>query len=153
VQPDQDRLEVLSPDECVRLLRTRSFGRIGLSADALPVVLPVNYVVVDHSVVIRTGKGTRLSAAARNAIVAFEVDDVDRESGLEWSVMIQGLATETTARTCAQIADAPELARWIDAVGNRHFSISVDRISGRRLRAPGPLPRRVAAVHAGQEPG
>ena len=130
---DANGLEVLPPAECVRLLRTQSLGRMGLSADALPIVLPVNYVVMGDFVVIRTGRGTRLAAATRNAIVAFEVDEVDPETGLGWSVMVQGLARESTPATAEELANEPALARWMDPDTSKHFSISIDLVSGRRL--------------------
>ena len=77
VQRDLNGLEVLDPSECMRLLGSVSLGRIGLSSDALPVVLPVNFVLVGDQIVVRTRRGTKLAAATRNAIVAFEVDQLD----------------------------------------------------------------------------
>ena len=56
-------LELLSPEECEQLLAQQSIGRVGISMGALPVVLPVNYAMLDGDVVIRTGAGTKLDAA------------------------------------------------------------------------------------------
>ncbi len=135
VELDLNGLEIVSPEECVRLLRTRSLGRIGLSAEALPVILPVNYVLKDDMVVIRTRRGTKLARATRNSIVAFEVDEIDQATGSGWSVMIQGLAREASAQTAHAMATEPALARWLDPVTSKHFSISIDRMSGRRLHS------------------
>jgi hypothetical protein len=40
---DRNGLEVLSRHECLRLLGTATLGRIGVTSDALPTVLPVNF--------------------------------------------------------------------------------------------------------------
>lgn len=40
-------LEALSPEECLTLLRDNVVGRIGLTVDDLPTVLPVNYRLVE----------------------------------------------------------------------------------------------------------
>ena len=130
---DADALEILSTNECLRLLGTRSLGRIGLSAAALPLVLPVNYVLIDGVIVIRTRRETALATATRDAVVAFEVDDHDAASDLGWSVMIQGRAHETPPAIAAALVDEPALARWSNAAENRHFSISLDVVSDRRL--------------------
>jgi len=141
---DLNGLEIVSPEECLRLLRTRSLGRLGLSTDALPVILPVNYVVRDDLIVIRTRRGTKLARATRNSIVAFEVDEIDQTSGSGWSVMIQGLAREAPPQIAEAMASEPALARWLDPVTSKHFSISIDRMSGRRLHPVAALDRHGA---------
>ena len=63
-----------------------------LTARALPVVLPVNFALLDGDIVWRSAQGTKLNAASAGFVVAFEVDryEADRREG--WSVMVQGLA-------------------------------------------------------------
>jgi nitroimidazol reductase NimA-like FMN-containing flavoprotein (pyridoxamine 5'-phosphate oxidase superfamily) len=134
MQVDEDGLEVLDHDECLRLLASRSFGRIGLSADALPTIVPVNYAVVDDQIVIRTRRGTQLARATRDAVVAFEVDEFDERTGTGWSVVIRGLARELTDRAQDAPADAALLDRWHEPEG-RHVGVSIDLVSGRRLCA------------------
>jgi uncharacterized protein len=141
VEHDSNGLEVLSGPECLRLLGTRSLGRIGLSIDALPAVLPVNYVVVDDHVVIRTGRGTKLATATRNTIVAFEVDDIDAETGEGWSVMVRGLAREVSDPPELEFAREAPLAAWLDPEHSRHVAVSTDLVSGRRVSARTPAPR------------
>jgi nitroimidazol reductase NimA-like FMN-containing flavoprotein (pyridoxamine 5'-phosphate oxidase superfamily) len=130
---DVNGLEVLSPEECVRLLGTRSLGRIAISSGALPVILPVNYVVIGDQVVVRTRRGTRLAAATRHAIVAFEVDEIDDGSGGGWSVMVQGVAREIIDPPALVEARAAVLARWIDPSDGRYVGVSLDVVSGRRI--------------------
>ena len=69
--------EVLGLAECQRLLGTVSIGRIVFTVGALPAVHPVNFVVDGDEILFRTNSATKLAAATRNAIVAFEVDAFD----------------------------------------------------------------------------
>jgi nitroimidazol reductase NimA-like FMN-containing flavoprotein (pyridoxamine 5'-phosphate oxidase superfamily) len=130
---DSNGLEVLDHAECLRLLASASLGRIGLSSGALPVVLPVNFTVIDDQIVVRTRRGTRLSTATRNAIVAFEVDELDPETGAGWSVMVQGLAREVSDVIDLASPRHAALARWIDPHDARDVAISIDVVSGRRV--------------------
>ena len=83
-------LELISEDEAVELLSTREVGRVGVTIGALPAIFPVNFRVIDGAVVFRTGEGSKLAAAARGAIVAFEVDDYDVAGRTGWSVLVVG---------------------------------------------------------------
>lgn len=135
MEVDANGLEVLDAEECIRLLGTRTLGRIGVSIDALPAVLPVNYVMDGDHVVIRTSRGTKLSAATRHNIVAFEVDDIDPATGIGWSVMVRGLAREISDPPRLALAQSAELANWLDPERSRHVSVSTDLVSGRRVHA------------------
>jgi hypothetical protein len=80
---DHAGLEILDVDQCLRLLRSVQVGRVALSTPAAPLIFPVNFVVLDTSVVFRTGEGTKLDAAIRNVAVAFEADAVRRTIGCQ----------------------------------------------------------------------
>ena len=68
-------LEVLSDDECRRLLATGGVGRVAVPGEP-PIVRPVNFAFDENRIVIRTGAGPLWSAACRSVLVTFEVDDV-----------------------------------------------------------------------------
>ena len=89
---DRNGLEVLDRDECLRLLDSATLGRVAVTSAAVPTVLPVNFRLAGDRIVFRTGKGTKLAAATRNAVVAFEVDDIDPVQHTEWSVVVTGVA-------------------------------------------------------------
>ena len=89
-------MEMLSDDECIDLLRQVPVGRIAVTVDALPVIIPINFAVVDGAVVFRTPPGTKLAAATASAVVAFEVDSYEADGRTGWSVMVQGMASEVT---------------------------------------------------------
>lgn len=131
---NRNDLQVLSRDECLHLLRGAGIGRVGLSMDALPVVLPVNFVVAGERIIFRTGQGTKLSAALRNAVVCFEVDEIDADHRTGWSVVVTGTARQLTGSEAADAA-ALDLDPWSPATGDNFIAINVDLVSGRRVGA------------------
>jgi nitroimidazol reductase NimA-like FMN-containing flavoprotein (pyridoxamine 5'-phosphate oxidase superfamily) len=132
MEVDRNGLEVLDRVECLRLLRSTPVGRLGFSTGALPTILPVNYVVDGDRLLVRTGPGSKLDAAIRNAVVAFEADEVDEEQQLGWSVVVTGMASEAHPDDGRQ-ADLSSLDRWAPQGDGRVLAISLDVMSGRRL--------------------
>lgn len=127
-------MEVLSRDDCLRRLGPTGIGRVAVSFGALPAVLPVNYAVLDGDVVFQTTPGTKLAAATRNAVVAFEVDDIDRLSHMGWSVMVVGPAHEVTDPAELAATGRLPLTRWVRGGGPPSVvRIRAARISGRQL--------------------
>ncbi len=117
---------MLSREECLRLLAVTPIGRLVFTHRALPAVQPVNFVLDGETVVIRTAIGSRLAAATRDAVVAFEIDDIDARTGSGWSVTVLGRARgvsdpEEVARL------APPAAAAVDAVGVRPLRDAVGR--------------------------
>jgi nitroimidazol reductase NimA-like FMN-containing flavoprotein (pyridoxamine 5'-phosphate oxidase superfamily) len=129
---DRSGLVILTRPECVELLKTASVGRIALSVGALPVVLPVNFGMLDDDIVLRTVPGSRLEAAARNAVVAFEVDRLEEPERDGWSVLVQGLASEIADPDEVDRARRVPLPPWLGAHGV-YLRIASRFMSGRRL--------------------
>lgn len=127
-----NNLEVLDPSTCLALLADHSIGRVGLSIDALPVVLPVNYVVEGGRIMIRSGQGSKLDAALRNAVVCFEVDEIDPRRGTGWSVLVTGVARRLVGEA-ALMASVLPLHSWSPTAGDHFIAIGIDMISGRRV--------------------
>lgn len=130
---DSSRLEVLSVEECLHLLGTAKVGRVVLSIGALPVALPVNYMLVEGCILFFTGIGSKLGAAARNTVVGFEVDRIDESAQSGWSVLAVGPASEVLDAGMVEMAEDSGLRAW--AAGDRSHLIRVDprRITGRRV--------------------
>jgi nitroimidazol reductase NimA-like FMN-containing flavoprotein (pyridoxamine 5'-phosphate oxidase superfamily) len=136
MEVDRNGLEVLSRKDCLALLAEVPVGRIGLSIDALPVVLPVNFCLdaERERIVLRTAPGTKLQAAALGSVVAFQVDDFDAMGHTGWSVLVQGLASV--------IDDPSEISRlrhmhlrpWANDDTDYWVQISLDLVAGRRVR-------------------
>ena len=129
---DPNALGVLGRADCLQLLSSVAVGRIGLSSDALPVILPVNFAVDGEQVLVRTSRGTKLDAATRNAVVAFEADDIDVDGRSGWTVTVTGVAREVPAQEIAAL-DLSQLHRWAPKEDERVIAISLDVMTGRRL--------------------
>ena len=129
-QIDRNGLEVLDRAECIRLLRTVPLGRIGITTGALPTILPINFRVDGDRILFRTGVGTKLDAATRGAVVAFEVDDIDPMYHSGWSVVVTGVAREVEDPDDGAMYTTP---RWAPGQSERLVEVSIEEISGRRL--------------------
>jgi hypothetical protein len=129
---DRNGLEVLDREECLDLLRTVPVGRLGLSMSALPVVLPVSFVVDEDRVIVRTSAGTKLDAALAGAVVAFEADDYDTATGDAWSVLVRG--SSAVVDEASVHAPPTDGSIWVSDAVDHCVAISTDLVSGRRLR-------------------
>ena len=130
------RVDRLTTAQCRELLDRHHFGRLGFidSVGVLPSIIPVNYLLDEDKVVIRTDAGSKLNAALRGAPVAFEVDSVDETHEVGWSVVVRGRAEEVTDEDkLAELRHTPLLA-WHPAPKARYVRINASQVSGRRIR-------------------
>lgn len=137
--------EILDRRECLALLASVPVGRIVYTEQALPAVSLVNFVVSDGTVVIRTAWGSKLAAAARHAIVAFEADQYDDRTRTGWSVTAVGHAW--VVEQAADPEKYAELGRlglqpWAPGPREHYIRIAIERVSGRRINAPAPASGR-----------
>jgi nitroimidazol reductase NimA-like FMN-containing flavoprotein (pyridoxamine 5'-phosphate oxidase superfamily) len=93
---DSELLDALTEAECRHLLRSRTFGRVGVTSGGLPVILPVRYYYEGDAITFRTGEGTKLRAAQSGDVLAFQVDAYDSETCEGWSVLVLGRASVLT---------------------------------------------------------
>jgi len=126
----------LSASECWTLIRSAPIGRLAVTVDGHPDIFPVNHVVDHGTVVLRTGPGTKQSAA-NGHLVAFEVDGYDVQRSEAWSVVIKGLAQ--SVERLHEVVDALQLPLfpWQDGPKPCFLRIEPDTITGRRIRVTG----------------
>ena len=124
-------LKVLDRDECAALLGTQRIGRVGLATPE-PLVLPVEYALLDGEVVFRTAPGEKLIVAALGRTVAFEIDDYDMVPD-GWSVVVVGTAEEVVGREELTRVEALGLHPWAGELRDRYVRIHAETISGRRI--------------------
>jgi nitroimidazol reductase NimA-like FMN-containing flavoprotein (pyridoxamine 5'-phosphate oxidase superfamily) len=143
VKVDSAGLEVLEPSECLALAGTMPIGRVVFTDRALPAVEPVNFVLDDGCVILRTAEGSRLAAALRGTIVAFETDDYDARAESGWSVTVVGRAEPVVDATeSARLARLPQTS-WVSGSRPWFIRIRPEHITGRRIIvAPRPNGRR-----------
>jgi len=130
----------LTRSECFELLAKEHLGRVAVVDDRGPVMFPVNYVLDRHTVVFRTGEGTKLHAASLHRRVSFEVDGADPAARTGWSVLVRGEATEVTDRAeLTRLRELP-LRAWAPEPRNRYVRILPSALTGRRIAPPADKP-------------
>ncbi|MFE3456312.1 pyridoxamine 5'-phosphate oxidase family protein [Nocardiopsis aegyptia] len=126
---------VLERETCLNLLATREIGRVAftIEGDAAPTVLPVNYSLLNDTIVFRSNLAGTVMRHGRG-YAAFEVDHFDHERFEGWSVLVSG--------RCRWIRDTGELSRipqgrlakpWAAGERDQVLKIVPSRISGRRI--------------------
>jgi nitroimidazol reductase NimA-like FMN-containing flavoprotein (pyridoxamine 5'-phosphate oxidase superfamily) len=129
-------MEVLDFEECTQLLGQIPVGRIAITVQALPMILPVNFALVDDSILFRTIPGSKLAAATSRAVVAFEVDSYQDDGRSGWSVVAQGMASKVTDPAVLEKARASGIESWALGDQAEHVvRIGLSTLTGRRFTA------------------
>lgn len=129
VRPRQ--LLELTRAESLRLLGTVSFGRIVFTRNAMPAIRPVNHIVDNRAIIIRTHLGAALLADV-GLVVAYEADDIDPFEHTGWSVIVTGLAT--LVRDTGEVARYERSLRpWVTGDRNQIIRIRPEFVTGYRL--------------------
>lgn len=147
---EADQGETLGARECWALLAAAKVGRLALVVGGKPEIFPVNHVVDHGSVVFRTSPGTKLAGIKVDAYVAYEVDGLDLDARVAWSVILKGRAMRVTGRNQVLEAAALPIRPWDESPKNWFVRIQPGEISGRRFTV-GEDPVAPAAVLPGQE--
>lgn len=129
-------IEQVPHEECLQLLRESAVGRIAVVVNECPVVLPVNYRLVETSglawIAIRTRPGNVIEQASMN--VAFEIDEIDAAHHQGWSVLVRGTLHHVDP-DAADFRERFDSAPWLAADRDAWLVIQPFAIEGRRLRA------------------
>lgn len=76
----------LSSDECIALLSSARYGRLGLSLDDKPYVIPMSYVYSDDRIFLHSrGDGKKVDFVSKNPHVCFQIDNLDKN---RWSSVL-----------------------------------------------------------------
>lgn len=136
MQLDSSGLQVLPREECLRLMSATPIGRIVFTDRALPAIQPVTFLLDGEQIIIRTGTGSKLAAATREAVVAFEVDEFDPKTRTGWSVTAVGHARAVTDPAEISRLAALPLTPWAPGSRDHYIVVETEQISGRRIPAP-----------------
>jgi len=127
-------LEELAPWECWAKLAPGGVGRVALSTPDGPLALPVNYRVLDGTVLYRTTADSVLATAA-GCRVAFEVDRLDEAFSSGWSVLVTGTAHQVTdPEVVTWFEDHANPRPWAGGQRDTWLRIRPTTITGRRIR-------------------
>lgn len=146
-QFDHSGLEILSDADCYRLLRSVPVGRLIFTLGALPAVRLVNFLATDDAILFRTSDGDKLRAAERGDVVAFEVDEIDQDRHLGWTVTAIGHLSVVGAEDKPQIAGALPLRPWAPNHDGHLIRLAIESLQGRRLLAWAQRPHDGSSTH------
>ena len=101
--------------------------------DDHPEIFPVNYAVDDRGdIFFRTDPGTKLHAVDKAPTIAMEIDGIDDERHLGWSVLVVGEARHLGLPD--EIAKARSLLQpWPSGDKTEVVRLRPTKISGRRI--------------------
>jgi len=136
---NEARLEPLSHEECLELLRDGVVGRIAFTVDDFPVIFPVNYRLMETSgrvwIALRTRPGNTIERAPVN--VAFEIDGIDQSRRQGWSVLARGTFHEVDPEA-ADFRERFDPHPWIENERESWMIVDPFAITGRRLQGARP---------------
>ena len=130
---DNEGLVRLDEAECWAFLRAHRLGRIALIQYDRPLIFPVNYVADGETVVFRTARGSKLTAAGRDSSVVFEVDDVDDELRSGTSVLVHGTLGEISAPEDRELASSLSIDTWAPGERDHVVRVTPQWLTGRRI--------------------
>jgi nitroimidazol reductase NimA-like FMN-containing flavoprotein (pyridoxamine 5'-phosphate oxidase superfamily) len=125
----------LTEGESWELLGSVSLGRIVFTQHAMPAIRPVNHLVDDGMIIVRSHLGSAIVARADaddGVVVCYEADELDTIRHTGWSVIATGMA---------RLVRDPEaidrykqrLEPWIDGQMDYVISITPQIVTGIRL--------------------
>jgi pyridoxamine 5'-phosphate oxidase-like protein len=132
---DHAGLQVLAADECLKLLSSVPVGRLVFTLGGLPAVRLVNFFVDDRTVIFATADGDKYRAAQREDVVAFEVDEVDVDRHLGWTVTATGRLSVVDPAEAALVEHTRPIGSWAPNRDAHLIRLTIEVLEGRRLLA------------------
>jgi uncharacterized protein len=132
-EDDERLLEVLDEAECLDLLRTAVIGRVAFTEAALPAIQPVSFWLDDGQILIPTRFGSKVAAASRGAVLAFEVDDVQPADRTGWNVTVVGPSRVISEPREVVALDESATRPWTGPDDRCYIAISIRLVRGRRV--------------------
>lgn len=126
--------QVLDSATAMLLLASVDYGRIMFTLNALPAIRPVNHLMDERRIIIRTRLTASISAALRfkdGVVVAYEADNFDPQAQAGWSVVITGRAYTVTDP--AEVSRYEELLHpWVNHA-DTVVAIEPELVTGLRI--------------------
>jgi nitroimidazol reductase NimA-like FMN-containing flavoprotein (pyridoxamine 5'-phosphate oxidase superfamily) len=124
----------LTPAESWQLLASVSLGRIVFTQHAMPAIRPVNHLIDDETIIIRSHLGAVITgrAAGDGTVVCYEADDIDPVRHTGWSVIVTGMAR--LVHDPAAVTRYQQLLQpWADGQMDYVIAVEPQLITGLRL--------------------
>ena len=127
----------LSVTDCMRLLRETNVGRIATVSNSYPVVMPVNFTIVERFgrtwFALRTRPGNIID---RPQHAALQIDCIDGARRAGWSVLVRG--TLQRVDPAAELCDRVDARPWFDHDRDAWLVLAPLDITGRALHPAEP---------------
>jgi nitroimidazol reductase NimA-like FMN-containing flavoprotein (pyridoxamine 5'-phosphate oxidase superfamily) len=103
---------MIERDACLGLLSDATFGRIALTVDDLPRIVPVRFAVHRGRITAHVQGADEVAKALDAAVVSFQADGYDNEIQAVWSVHVVG---RVTARHDSAFVISPDVVegQWL----------------------------------------
>ncbi|MBT3150510.1 pyridoxamine 5'-phosphate oxidase family protein [Streptomyces sp. CHD11] len=129
-----DGFRELNRQEILSRLANAVVGRIVYTREALPAVLPVNFLMEESgAVLLRTSASSELVRAVDGAVVAFEADEVDVAAHSGWSVVVTGRASVVTEPGEHELLVRVGPRSWVPWPVEVFVRIEPELVTGREL--------------------
>jgi nitroimidazol reductase NimA-like FMN-containing flavoprotein (pyridoxamine 5'-phosphate oxidase superfamily) len=129
------QMRPMSRQQALDKLANAELGRVVFTQHAMPAIRPVNHVLLDGRVVIRSHDDSAITARAdhgRGSVVVYEADEIDPRTRTGWSVTVTGLAR--LVEDPALIARYQEILRpWVAGTMNSVITIDAEFVAGFEL--------------------
>jgi nitroimidazol reductase NimA-like FMN-containing flavoprotein (pyridoxamine 5'-phosphate oxidase superfamily) len=127
----------LTEAECWQLLASAPLGRVVFTQHALPAIRPVNHLVDDRAIIIRSHLRSAITARAADqegngVVVCYEADDINVARHTGWSVIATGWARLVSDPALVTRYER-ELEPWVDRPMDYVIAIRPQIITGIRL--------------------
>jgi nitroimidazol reductase NimA-like FMN-containing flavoprotein (pyridoxamine 5'-phosphate oxidase superfamily) len=128
-------LAAIDEARCWELLDATTVGRLAFATPDGIVILPLNFVVFEERIYVRTEAGTAIAALADGRDdVAFEVDHHEDLSQSGWSVLVKGSAQAADEGDAERAqASTHRLGPWAPGDRNLVIVLTPREITGRRV--------------------
>lgn len=128
----------MGAEESLALAATVPVGRLVFNHGDDLVVIPVNHLLEDGDVLMRTADGSEMLAAARRgASAVLEVDNLENWSRSGWSVLIRGRLSEVSDPAAVDRVLTSRLRPWAHGERDHVLRLPAAQVTGRRIE-PGP---------------
>jgi nitroimidazol reductase NimA-like FMN-containing flavoprotein (pyridoxamine 5'-phosphate oxidase superfamily) len=122
---------------CLALIASQPIGRLVVSAFE-PVVIPVNFVLLDETIVFRVD-ATSSVAHAVGERVAFEVDQIYEAARTGWSVVARGVLEYASDLAVEALDLLGCLVPWAPGAKDCWLQIRVGHVTARWVHADGEM--------------
>jgi nitroimidazol reductase NimA-like FMN-containing flavoprotein (pyridoxamine 5'-phosphate oxidase superfamily) len=130
---DEAGMEILSEAECHNLLGSVPVGRLVFTQSALPAVRLVDFIVDNMTIVFPASDGDKYRAAERGDVVGFEVDEIDLDRHLGWTVTAVGHLSVVEPNEKANLQHILPLRPWAAQRDHHLIRLGIESLEGRRL--------------------